>query len=84
MLARRLTPILNVSDILQTFEWFERLGWQKAWEWGTPPGFGAVCSGDCEIFLCVDAQGSRGESALTHTFGPDGVFRIGRGLEEEE
>ena len=41
MLAKRLTPILNVSDILQTFEWFEKLGWQKSWEWGTPPGFGA-------------------------------------------
>jgi len=72
MLAKRLTPILNVSSVLQTFDWFEKLGWQKAWEWGTPPDFGAVCSGDCEIFLCENAQGGRGKSALAHTFGPDG------------
>ena len=29
-----LTPILNVSDIQQSFAWFEKLGWQKAWDWG--------------------------------------------------
>lgn len=26
-----LTPILNVSNIVQTFEWFAKLGWEKAW-----------------------------------------------------
>jgi len=26
ILAKRLTPILNVSDIKQSFEWFEKLG----------------------------------------------------------
>jgi catechol 2,3-dioxygenase-like lactoylglutathione lyase family enzyme len=71
MLAKRLTPILNVSDILQSFAWFEKLGWKKAWEWGTPPDFGGVCSGECEIFLCQNAQGGRGKSALKHTFGPE-------------
>jgi len=60
MLAYRLTPILNVSDIQQSFAWFEKLGWQKGWEWGTPPDFGGVCSGECEIFLCLNAQGGRG------------------------
>jgi hypothetical protein len=29
MHARRLNPILNVSDIVATFAWFEKLGWQK-------------------------------------------------------
>lgn len=72
MLATRLTPILNVSDIQQSFAWFEKLGWEKAWEWGTPTDFGGVCSGQCEIFLCENAQGSRGRSALTQTFGPEG------------
>ena len=64
MLARRLTPILNVSDLQESFAWFEKLGWTKAWDWGTPPDFGAVCSGECEIFLCLDAacQGGRGKS----------------------
>ena len=80
MHAHRLTPILNVSDIEQSFAWFERLGWQKAWEWGTPPDFGGVCSGDAEIFLCQGAQGSRGRSNLAQTFGPDGNDAADKGV----
>lgn len=71
MLAHGLTPILNVSDLEASFAWFEKLGWRKCWDWGDPPGFGAVSSGRCEIFLCHDGQGSRGRSTLAATFGPD-------------
>ncbi len=71
MLAKRLTPILNVSDIQQSFAWFEKLGWKKGWDWGSPPTFGGVCSGECEIFLCEDGQGGRGKSSLTTTHGFD-------------
>ena len=56
MLAKGLTPILNVSDIQQSFAWFEKLGWTKSWDWGSPPNFGGVCSGECDIFLCQGAQ----------------------------
>lgn len=63
MHAKRLNPILNVSDIRQTFAWFERLGWSKGFEWGDPPTFGSVCSGHCEIFLCQGAQGGNGRGA---------------------
>jgi len=35
MLAKGLTPILNVSDIQQSFDWFEKLGWKKSWDWGS-------------------------------------------------
>jgi len=63
MNAKRLTPILNVSNIRSSFGWFERLGWSKGFEWGDPPTFGSVCSGDCEIFLCEGAQGGRGRGA---------------------
>ena len=69
MLARGITPILNVSDIQESFAWFEKLGWTKAWDWGTPPTFGAVRSGECQIFLCLDGQGGRGMSALPITYG---------------
>jgi catechol 2,3-dioxygenase-like lactoylglutathione lyase family enzyme len=72
MLARNLTPILNVSDIQQSFAWFEKLGWKKAWDWGSPPTFGSVCSGKYEIFLCEGGQGGRGRSAIKTTFGPEG------------
>src|SRR5215470_2023936 len=69
MHAKRLTPILNVSNIQQSFAWFEKLGWQKAWDWGNPPTFGGVCSGECEIFLCENGQGGRGHGGLPSTFG---------------
>ena len=69
MIAKGLTPILNVSDIQASFAWFEKLGWKKHWDWGTPPTFCAVRSGECEIFLCLDGQGGRGKSALLTTKG---------------
>ena len=69
MIAKRITPILNVSDIQESFAWFERLGWKKGWDWGEPPTFGGVCSGDCEIFLCQDGQGGRGKGSQPTTFG---------------
>lgn len=70
-----LTPILNVSSIAESFAWFELLGWQRGFSWNAggmipcaaadnahgPATFGSVGSGEVEIFLCVGAQGSRGE-----------------------
>jgi catechol 2,3-dioxygenase-like lactoylglutathione lyase family enzyme len=70
--ARGVTPILNVSDIQASFAWFEKLGWQKGWDWGDPPVFGGVRSGHCEIFLCQGCQGGRGRSQSATTFGPEG------------
>jgi catechol 2,3-dioxygenase-like lactoylglutathione lyase family enzyme len=55
-----ITPILNVSKIAESFAWFEKLGWKKQFEWGSPPTFGAVGCGEVKIFLCQNAQGSRG------------------------
>jgi hypothetical protein len=72
MIAHRLTPILNVSNIVESFAWFEKFGWQKGWDWGSPPTFGGVCSGLCEIFLCQGAQGGRGKGDNVATFGPNG------------
>jgi catechol 2,3-dioxygenase-like lactoylglutathione lyase family enzyme len=66
--AKGLTPILNVSDIQQSVEWFEKLGWYKAWDWGDPPTFASVCNGKCEIFICLNGQGGRGSDALPPTF----------------
>lgn len=40
MKVHHLAPILNVSNLVQSFEWFEKLGWQKTWDWGSPPTFG--------------------------------------------
>ena len=78
--AKGLTPILNVSNIQESFEWFQKLGWTKQWDWGEPPGFGAVCSGSCEIFLCLDGQGGRGKSDLTTTFGAENGDAADKGV----
>ena len=59
MKVQQVIPILNVSNIEESFAWFEKLGWKKLWDWGDPPEFGAVQSGKCEIFLCQNCQGSR-------------------------
>ena len=65
MEAKGLTPILNVSDIASTVAWFEKWGWRKLWDWGTPPTFGAVGSGkETCIFLC---QGRREAAAGART-----------------
>ena len=80
MHAKRLTPILNVSNIQQSFAWFERLGWKKGWEWGAPPTFGGVCSGECEIFLCQDGQGGRSSGVREAKTASDGSDESGEGV----
>lgn len=67
MIAKAVTPILNVSNFLESVAWFEKLGWSKGFQWGHPPRFGAVRSGKFEIFLCLDGQGSRGKGSLPTT-----------------
>jgi uncharacterized glyoxalase superfamily protein PhnB len=73
----RVVPILNVSDIRESFAWFAKLGWCKGFEWTSDesdarPGFGSVEAGGSEIFLCRDGQGSRGKGTNRETFGADG------------
>lgn len=80
MHAKYLTPILNVSDLGQSFAWFERLGWKKLWDWGDPPYFGAVGSGVCDIFLCQGAQGGRGRGDVKSTFGEGGSVTADTGV----
>jgi catechol 2,3-dioxygenase-like lactoylglutathione lyase family enzyme len=72
MNAKALTPILNVSDLAASFAWFEKLGWKKCWDWGIPPTFGAVGSGECRIYLCQGAQGGRGRGTNSTTFQQNG------------
>jgi hypothetical protein len=80
MLAKAVTPILNVSNFHESIAWFEKLGWTKGFQWGEPPTFGAVCSGEFEIFLCQGAQGGRGNGGVKSTFGPDGDSAADKGV----
>ena len=71
MYAKAVTPILNVSDMARSVAWFEQLGWRKLWDWGSPPTFGAVGSGEVEIFQCLGGQGGRGGTLQGRpSFGP--------------
>ncbi len=81
MQAKGLTPILNVSDIASTFAWFQKWGWKKLWDWGTPPTFGAVGSGkETCIFLCQGAQGGRGRGPNITTFQQEGDEQGDKGV----
>jgi catechol 2,3-dioxygenase-like lactoylglutathione lyase family enzyme len=75
-----LVPILTVSDVPASLEWFERLGWRRGFTYNPggliksaasrneagPAEFAGVCNGDYEIFLCHDGQGSRGGPEPRH------------------
>jgi len=64
MPVRSVTPILNVSNVEASVDWFGKLGWRVGFLWPNSgkekATFGSVCSGDAEVFLCLGAQGSRG------------------------
>jgi hypothetical protein len=62
-ITHSVTPILNVSDLAASIEWFGKLGWTRNWTWAGPDGvesFGAVSSGEAALFLCLNGQGARG------------------------
>ena len=91
MSVQKVIPILNVSDVGSSIAWFEALGWARSFCWNQggrildgnisnehgPADFGGVGSGDCEVFLCRGAQGSRPghiPSADTCTDETEGVW----------
>jgi len=80
MIAHAVNPILNVSSFEESVAWFEKIGFRKMWDWGEPTSFGAVKSGNVEIFLCVGGQGGRGKSPIKMTFGPDGDQTADKGV----
>jgi len=59
--AECLTPILYVRDFAEAISYYtEKLLFEKLWNWGDPPGFGAVRLGKIEIFFCQGGQGQPG------------------------
>ncbi|OED38606.1 bleomycin resistance protein [Chromatiales bacterium (ex Bugula neritina AB1)] len=80
MHAHFVNPILNVSNMQESFEWFTRLGWKTGFQWGEPLSFGSVISGDVQLFLCLNAQGGRGKGANTETFGETGDESADKGV----
>src|SRR5580765_8912649 len=59
--AECLTPILYVRDFKEAMDYYTgKLLFEKLWDWGTPPTFGAVRLGRVEIFFCLQGQGKPG------------------------
>ena len=56
--AQCLTPILYVRDFAEAMNYYtQKLLFEKLWDWGDPPSFGAVRLGRVEIFFCQGEQG---------------------------
>jgi uncharacterized glyoxalase superfamily protein PhnB len=59
--AQCLTPILYVRDFAEAMNYYtQKLLFEKLWDWGDPPTFGAVRLGRVEIFFCLGEQGHPG------------------------
>lgn len=59
--AEGLTPILYVRDFKEAMGYYtEKLLFERLWDWGDPPDFGAVRLGKVEIFFCQGGQGRPG------------------------
>ena len=80
MFASGVIPILNVSSVTDSIRWFERLGWKMNWSTGEPPNFASLSAGHATIFVCHNAQGSRGKGSNTMTFGETGDQRADKGV----
>ncbi|MBX3747538.1 MAG: hypothetical protein KF833_19685 [Verrucomicrobiae bacterium] len=71
--AEGLTPILHVRALNEAMTYYtEKLLFERLWDWGDPPDFGAVRLGSVENFF--SQGGPRGgetlEETLLHTFEP--------------
>ena len=80
-----ITPILNVSDVPASIAWFEKLGWRRCFTYNDggmiagsadrnqhgPAQFASVGSGECEIFQCLNGQGSRGGPSPQYVTGDE-------------
>jgi predicted enzyme related to lactoylglutathione lyase len=59
--AEGLTPILYVRDFEEAMAYYTgKLLFERLWDWGDPPDFGAVRLGKVEIFFCQGGQGRPG------------------------
>jgi predicted enzyme related to lactoylglutathione lyase len=59
--AECLTPILSVRDFAEAMNYYtQKLLFNRLWDWGDPPSFGAVRLDKVEIFFCLKGQGQPG------------------------
>lgn len=69
-------PILNVKDVPAAIAYYEqKLGFQKEWDWGSPPTFACVYRDAVRIFLCLGAQGGPGTWISIFVRDVDALFK---------
>lgn len=75
MIVHSVTPVLNVSSVVQSLRWLELFGFQRTFTWNHagsiaaaadgdangPAHFAGISLGGCQMLLCQDGQGSRGK-----------------------
>jgi catechol 2,3-dioxygenase-like lactoylglutathione lyase family enzyme/GNAT superfamily N-acetyltransferase len=55
------TPILFSSDLARSLRYYtEFLGFERKWDWGSPPTFGGVGKDGVDLFFCENGQGNPG------------------------
>jgi hypothetical protein len=67
MKVGHIVPILNVSNLAESFEWFEKLGWKKGWDGVIGPTSAACATGTSRY--------SSAKTAKAHAVGPCRVMR---------
>ncbi len=68
-------PILSVRDVDASIAYYvDKLGFEFAWCWGEPTGFGAVRVGDFEIYFCKEFQGQPGTWVAIDVDDVDALF----------
>jgi predicted enzyme related to lactoylglutathione lyase len=73
---RSLVPILSVADFSASMAYYlNQLGFEKGWDWGSPPTFGCVRRNDVDIFLAQQGQGQPGMWASLFVSDVDALYR---------
>lgn len=73
--AEGLTPVLYVRDFQEAMVYYtEKLLFERLWDWGDPPDFGAVRLGKVEIFFCQGGQGAPGSWLCIFLDDVDGYY----------
>jgi len=74
--AEGLTPILHVRDLKEAMAYYtEKLLFERLWDWGDPPDFGAVRLGNVEIFFSQRGQGLPGSWLCIFLDDVDGYYQ---------
>jgi ankyrin repeat protein len=69
------TPVLNVKSVSAAIGYYvEKLGFEKEWDWGTPPTFGSVRRDEVRLFLSSNNQRLTGATTSISVHDVDALY----------